>query len=326
MVKEVHVAVIGAGYWGYKLIREYIALSREDQRVRLSAVVDLSKERLQQVSRELHLPAKILYTDPEAVAKMGDVNAVHIATPNETHYEIATLMLEHDKHVLLEKPMALTSREAFKLARIAEEEDKVLLVGHIFRFNNALRKMKEILNSSDEELYYMDLVWATHMKPPQNRDIIFDLAPHPIDIINFLTGEWPHKVFTIGKSFIRQQQGLEEVAYSLLKLPGDPMAAVKLSWVEYGPKTRHVRVVTDKSTYHIDALTQTITKYDERGKREIRVTPSNTMKEMIKHFIDLIISGGAPNNSALIGALTVTVLEAMRESLTKRKTITILSR
>lgn len=326
MAQEIHVAVIGAGYWGYKLIKEYLALSREEQRVKLSAIVDISEERLQRISKEFNLPTNILYKDPEVIAKRDDINAVHIATPNETHYKIALLMLEHDKHILLEKPMALTSREAFKLARIAEEKNKVLLVGHIFRFNNALRKMKEILNNSDEKVYYMELIWSTYMHPPHNRDIIFDLAPHPIDIINYLTDEWPVEVYTVGKSFIRQQQGLEEVSYSLLRMPNDIIISIKLSWIEYGPKTRHVKIITNRSTYQIDALIQTITKYDKNGKKEINITPSNTMREMIRHFIDLISNGGAPNNSALIGALTVTVLEAMRESLIKKRTVTILSR
>jgi len=326
MVKEIHIAVIGAGYWGYKLIKEYIALASEDQRVKLSAIVDTSKERLQQVSRELHLPTNILYADPETVAKRNDITAVHIATPNETHYEIASLMLEHDKHVLLEKPMALNSRDAFKLARFAEKKDMVLLVGHIFRFNNALRKMKEILDSENEGLYYMDLVWTTHMEPPHNRDIIFDLAPHPVDVINFLTDEWPQKVFAVSRSFIRQKRGLEEVAYSLLELPNNAIASVKLSWIEHGPKIRTVKIITDRSTYYIDAIAQTITRYNREEKKEIYITPSNTIREMIRHFVDLITNGGAPSNSALIGALTVTVLEAMRESLLRRKAITVLYR
>ena len=326
MAGKVYVAVIGAGYWGRKLIREYIDLSKENDKIKLAAIVDSSRIQLQYVAEEMNIPLNILYTNPTIIAKNEEINAVHIATPNETHYELASNMLENGKHVLLEKPMALTSRQAFKLARISEEKDRILLVGHIFRFNNALKKMKEILSKNNEEIYYIDLSWTTHMKPPRNRDIIFDLAPHPIDIINFLTNEWPYEVYSIGNSYIRQKHGLEEAAYTLFKLPGSTMGSIKLSWIEHGPKTREVRIVTYKNTYIINALIQSITLYSIEEKKNITVTPSNTMKEMIKHFTELILNGGSPNNSALIGALTVVTLEAMRESILKNIPIQVLSK
>ena len=327
MAGKVYVAVIGAGYWGRKLIREYIDLSKENDKVKLVAIVDSSGTQLLRISEEMGIPAKMLYTEPSVIAKNSKINAVHIATPNETHFELASNMLENGKHVLLEKPMALTSRQAFKLARISEEKDRVLLVGHIFRFNNALRKMREIFSNNNEKIYYIDLTWTTHIKPPRNRDIIFDLAPHPIDIINFLTNEWPCEVYSLGNSYIRQQRGLEEAAYTLFKLPGSTMGSIKLSWVEYGPKTREIKIVTNKNTYIINALAQTITLYSsQQEKKQINITPSNTMKEMIKHFSELILSGGAPNNSALIGALTVVTLEAMKESTLKNTPIQVLSR
>ena len=325
MAREIHVGVIGAGYWGFKLVREYLELSKEDDRVRLSAVADSSRERLDRVAEQLNLPRDILYNDPGRIAESDFVDAVHIATPNETHYSIATMMLESGKHVFLEKPMALSSREAFRLARLSEERDRVLLVGHVFRFNNALRVMKEILERGNEVLYYMDLVWTTWMEPPSNRDIIFDLAPHPVDIINFLTNEWPQEVYTVGRSFVRGREGLEETAYSLMNLHGDGIASVKLSWLEYGPKVRKIKIVTDRSAYHIDALKQSITLYGPEENRELLVEPSNTIREMIRHFIDVIAGEETPNNSALIGALTVAVLEGMARSLKERKPVRILT-
>ena len=268
MAKEVHVAVIGAGYWGTKLIYEYLALSRENKHVKLSAIVDISKERLKYIAEKFNLPGSILYTDVEQVVKNEKINAVHIATPNETHFQLASLMLKHDKHVLLEKPMALSSREAFKLVRLAETADKVLLVGHIFRFNNALTKVRKMIKNNElGEIRYLDLTWATYLvPPPANRDIIFDLAPHPVDIINFLLDEWPYEVYTIAKSPIRRKKKLEEVAYSLLKLPRDIIASIKLSWLEYGPKKRYVQIVTDKckSIKHNQGNDKTFHKHNHK--------------------------------------------------------------
>ena len=323
MAEKVHVAVIGAGYWGAKLIYEYIQLSKQNPNVKLVAVVDKSKERLRKIATMYNLPNSMLHKEPEEIAKNSDINAVHIATPNETHYQLAALMLEHDKHVLLEKPMALSSREAFKLARLAETTGKVLLVGHIFRFNNALKHLRERLRNTDpQEVYYIDLIWAAHLNPPPpNRDIIFDLAPHPVDIINYLLEEWPTEVYTIAQTPIRRRKGLEEVAHTLLRLPHDITASIKLSWIEHGPKKRHVQLVTSKETIFIDTISQEVTVYNEREVHQIPIKASNTILEMIRHFTDTIIRGESPNNSALVGALTVVVLEAMRKSLEENKPV-----
>src|SRR5207245_7187245 len=115
--------------------------------LKLSYVVDASKPTLDLISSQLNKNGVEYCTDYERALRSDKVDAVHIALPNKIHYEIACSALEAGKHVLLEKPMALSSREAFKLARMAEERGLVLQVGHIFRFNNALRRVRAILKS-----------------------------------------------------------------------------------------------------------------------------------------------------------------------------------
>ncbi|RLG81149.1 MAG: hypothetical protein DRO40_10135 [Thermoprotei archaeon] len=325
MASKIGVAVIGAGYWGYKLIREYLALARE-YGIELRAVADTSREKLEKVSRELGVPRDRLYTNYKEILNDPNIEAVHIATPNETHFSIARDALEHGKNVLLEKPMALSSSEAFKLVRFAEINGSVLLVGHIFRFNNALHKVKELLHEGIlGELYYLDLAWTTKMPPPPGRDIIFDLAPHPVDIFNFLTEEWPNEVYVKARSYIRKEKGLEEMAHALLELDKELIAHVKLSWLEYGKKTRAIKIVGEKGIIKVDALNQEIIYIDEHNnEHKVKVIPNNTMGDMIKHFIDVIRGKQSPSNSALIGALTVVVLEAMRKSLERNAAISIL--
>lgn len=327
MVKEIHVAIIGAGYWGSKLIREYLMLSMETDIIRLRTIVDLDRERLREalkMSKDICENCNLnATTDVNDILEDDEITAVHIATPNKTHFRLASLMLKNNKHVLLEKPMAMSARDAFKLARIAEEENKVLMVGHIFRFNEAIRKIGKILLSNREEIYYMDLIWSTYITPPSGRDIIFDLAPHPIDIVNYITGEWPKKVYTIGNSYIRKQRGLEEVAFANMELPSDILVDIKLSWIERGPKRRTISIISNKNTYFIDALNQKIICFDGVKEKQIPLEPTNTMKEMIKHFAETIRYNKAPKNSALIGALTVSVLEAMKKSLEKKKPMNV---
>lgn len=316
MDSEVGVAIIGAGYWGSKLIKEYLALSKE-YNVDLKAVVDVSRDKLEKVHKENGIPKGKLYTDYKKILENSDIIAVHIATPNETHFTLAKDFLSHGKHVLLEKPMALNSTNAFKLTRLAEVNGSVLLVGHIFRFNNALHKVKEILSKNFlGEIYYLDLAWTTKMVPPVKRDIIFDLAPHPIDILNFLTDEWPKEVYVKARSYIRRKEGLEEFAYALLEMNKGVLVHVKLSWLEYGKKRRIVKIVGEKGVLEVDALSQKIIYIDNKNNENLLpIKPNNTIRDMIKHFIDVIRGHKPPSNSALIGTLTVVVLEAMRKSL-----------
>lgn len=326
MVKEIHVAVIGAGYWGTKLISEYLALSQELDYVKLSAIVDVSKEKLEQTAKKFNLPHTMLYTSLDAILGNSSINAVHVATPNETHFEVASIMLEYGKHVLLEKPMALSSRDAFKLVRLAELLGKILLVGHIFRFNDALLKVRKLIRSGEfGEVRYVDLSWAAYLNPPpSDRDVIFDLAPHPVDVINFLLDEWPREVYTVAHSPIRKTPGLEEYAYTVLRLPKNIVASIKLSWLEHGPKKRWVHITTDKATIFVDTLSQLIALYYDDKRKIIPLKPSNTIRDMLRHFINAILKNEAPNNSALIGALTVVVLEGMRKSIGRKKAISLL--
>lgn len=316
MDKALNVAVIGIGYWGTKLVREYLAASKEREDINLKAIYDVDFNRLKTLAKELSLPESMLTTSYEDILGRDDINAVHIATPNETHHELAIRAVNAHKHIVLEKPMTLSSRRAFKLAREAEKKNVILLVDHIFRFNNALKTTKELLERGElGNLYYMTLKWSAYLEPPKNRDIIFDLAPHPVDIVNYLTEEWPAKVYGNGKSYIRGRADLEEMAFIIAELPDDVLVNIELSWIDYGKKTRAVNIVTEKGTLVIDTLAQTVKIYSDSQERKIPITPNNTIRDMIHHFADRVLNDEPPLNSATVGAMTVFVLEKIRESL-----------
>jgi len=312
----INLAVIGVGYWGTKLIGEYLALSKKRQDVRLLAVADVSNERLLRVSKNFSLPNSMLKKDYNEIFNDPEITGVHIATPNETHHEIATKAIAAGKHVLLEKPMCLSSGDAFRLARYAEKNSSILLIGHIFRFNNGINKVKELVEKKEiNGIRCVELRWASFMPPPSGRDIILDLAPHPIDILNHIFEELPTQVYVNARSYERKKVGLEEVAFATLDFPGDIIASVTLSWIHHGPRQRTVTIVSKRNTIKMEAVEQTITVYENGQAREISIERNNTIESEINHFIERIKNDDPPINSALTGAMNVTVLEAMRKSL-----------
>ena len=209
-------------------------------------------------------------TDYRTVLHSEDIDAVHIALPTSLHYTVARAALEAGKHVLLEKPMASSSREAFKLASLAEEKGLVLQVGHIFRFNSALRMVRKMLHEGVVgRVFYAKLEWTVDKIPPGERDIVFDLAPHPVDVLNYLLDEWPSSVEAVGESYVRKKELLEEMAFINLEFPDRILANVYLSWIQHGGKDRVVRVVGEKGTLFCDALNQTVTLHTASGPFEV---------------------------------------------------------
>ena len=332
--RPIDLAVFGAGYWGTKIAREYASIESSTNDVRLLYVVDSSRPALDAARRELSklaLPSNCteFFADYEEVLRDSRVKAVHIALPNHLHYQVAHKALESGKHVLLEKPIATTSSEAFKLARLAEEMGLVLAVGHIFRFNNALRTVKEIVETRRfGRIYYANLTWATHMQPlPKDRDIVFDLAPHPIDVLNYLLDEWPTCVGAIGDSYVQKRQNAEEVAFISLELPGHILASIYLSWIHHGLKERSISLICEKGTITCDPLNQRIQLDYSSSSEEGTVFPeptivaNNTIRDMQYHFIERIRSKGPLLNNAMIGAQVVQILEQITTAMRVRRAI-----
>lgn len=321
MVSEtINFAVVGAGYWGTKLVGEYLELSRTRKEVELREIADISPVKLSKIANKWHIPSSMLKEDYNDLLHDPKIDGVHIATPNATHYEIARKAIEAGKHVLLEKPMCLSAGEAFKLARCAEKVNSILLIGHIFRFNAAINKVKEMIDNKEiDEVRCVELRWTALLPPPPGRDIIFDLAPHPVDILNHLFEEWPTRVYVDAKSYERKKAGLEEIAFATLEFPRDILVELTLSWLHHGPRERTIRIISKENTMNVEAVKQRITLYEKDRREQIPIKPNNTIESEIMHFMERIKKNDPPINSALTGAVNVTVLEAMRKSLQEGK-------
>jgi len=320
-MRKINVAVIGAGYWGKKVIHEYVQLAKQNSHIRLQAVCDFLEENLK-YCENYSVPWVTKYH--KEVISSPEVSAINICTPNEAHYEICKEALEAGKHVLVEKPMTLNSAEAYELVELAHKQNLVLSVGHLYRFNNALRMARDLIkNDFFGDLFYLSLQWTTLLPPIQGRDIITDLAPHPFDILNFLLGEWPVKITCKAKAFRRKQ--LEEMAYIVTEFGNNKMAHIELSWLSPG-KTREVCVMGSNRFMKIDCLSQDVKVFENNGFHDLYVKRNNTIEEELEHFIYCIQNNSVVNHAylnesnGLLGAHVVRLLEIARKSIEEERT------
>ena len=309
------IGVIGAGRWGKKHIDEYLKMKD----VELTWVFDLWDENLKYCKENF----KVLnLTNDYHEVLSSDVEAVSICTLNQTHFDVCKDALEAGKHVLVEKPLTLKSEKAHKLVEIAKENKKLLAVGHIFRYNNAINEVKKLVEKDFfGRLFYLRLQWTTHLHPDKPLDIIVDMMPHVFDIMNYLTGLWPIKITCFGKDF--RKKDLEDTAFVICEFPNKIMTHSEISWT-LPEKVREVDLVGKKAAAKIQALSQEVTVFEDsnEGKR-LDIKPNNTLGDELKHFVDAVKNGTIVSNDGNIGAKTVEIIECTQESLRQGKTITI---
>ena len=317
------IAVIGSGYWGRKVIREALDIGKATGEIELRYVVDSSPQSLQQCQQEFgpNLEYRLDYHD---LALDPTISGVHIASPNGTHFDIASMFLRHGKNVLVEKPLTLKTTESYELVRLAAENKRVLCVGHIHRFNNGVREMRRVISEGMiGEPYYVDFRWTGFMNPQLQREVITDLAPHPFDICNYILDAWPEKISCKGRGYRTKQN--EEVAFITAEHRNGLMAHIEVSWLDLD-KRRDVTVIGSNGMARLDCLSQKVTIESAGGKKEIPVLPSNTLASEIIHFSSCIRNNHdstpyANHSDGMLGARVVSLLEASRESMYQDRTI-----
>jgi UDP-N-acetylglucosamine 3-dehydrogenase len=321
MKKPLKIGVLGAGYWGQKVVAEYQQLAMINSEINLSMVCDLKAENLTFCRETLGINEDKLSSDYNKLLFSDDLDAVHICTPNDTHHKFGLTALQAGKHVLLEKPMAKSTSDAWELVETAEKKHLCLQVGHIFRFSNALKTVRELITQEYfGDLYYLKLQWTTLMPSPLDRDIIFDLGPHPVDIMNFLLGRWPKKVSCNGKAYRREF--LEEVAYINMEFEEKLMAHVELSWLQPG-KVRELNIMGRERSATVDCLRQDIRIYDnhEGTGFNLDVPKNNTIFDEVSHFTKSIVGNTNHRNPGAVGASNIAVLESIKRAMKEERTI-----
>ena len=335
-----NIAVIGCGYWGPNLIRNFNSLSG----CNLKIVCDTDLERLAHM--KILYPQAETTTNFEKAIKNTDIDAVTIATPVHLHFEMAKKVLLAGKHVFIEKPMASSTRECEELIELAERRKLILMVGHTFIYSTPIRKIKEIVNSGElGELQYISARRLNLGLLQKDINVAWDLAPHDISIILYILDQGPVSVNCQGKSHIAD--GIEDVTNMTLNFSNGTFATIQSSWLDPNKIRETVFVGKKKMLVYNDLeSTEKIKIYDKR----VEVPPhydsfgefqysyhygdihspylklAEPLKVECQHFLDCIESGIKCESSGIEGLEVVQILEAASASLKKDGAVTPISR
>jgi predicted dehydrogenase len=229
--------VIGYGYWGPQVARNLDRLTAG----RVTYIADSSAARRIAAQHE-HPAACVVATAGEVLA--SPVDAVAIATPIRTHFALARQALEHDKHVLVEKPLTASAAEAKSLIKLAQERGLTLMVGHTYLFNPAVKQLRQLVSDGAlGRVFYVDSVRANLGLFQKDVNVLWDLAPHDLSILAYLLGSQPRRVSTHGASYIRP--GIHDVAHLTLEYPNGILAHIQVSWLSPS-KIRRFTIVGDR--------------------------------------------------------------------------------
>jgi predicted dehydrogenase len=328
----IRIGVIGYGYWGPNLVRNFA----ECTDAVVCMVCDTRPERLAQVERRY--PAVKVTTVPADLYTDPGVDAVVIATPVETHFNLALASLRAGKHVLVEKPITSTSDEASRLIDEARNRNLILMVGHTFVYTAAVRKMKELSESGElGEIYYYDSVRINLGLFQKDVSVLWDLAVHDLAIMDYVLRQRPLSVSCTGLAHLPGRP--ENIAYMTMFFEGNVIAHVHVNWLS-PVKVRRTLVGGSRRMVMFDDLevSEKIKVYD-RGI-SVNPSPENVYQMLVgyrtgdmsapqlaltealsveaAHFVDCIRQSTTPTTDGEAGLRVVRLLEAASESMAAR--------
>jgi predicted dehydrogenase len=323
-VNRIRIGQAGLGYWGPNLARNF------DELAELAWLCDLSEEnRVRFASR---YPGTRMTADFDEVLADAEVDAVVVATPVVTHYDLARRALLAGKHVFVEKPMAVQASEAGELVAIAEEQGRVLMPGHLLLYHPGVAKLKELVDAGElGDVLYLYGNRQNFGKIRREENALSSLGAHDLSVILHLVGEEPTECWARGESFLGE---VEDVVFCYLRFPSGKVAHMHLSWLD-PHKKREMTVVGTKRMVVFDdmELERKITVYDNATERPPesygewrtrtgdiycpKIPNDEPLRLEVQHFLDLVAGKGDPLGTARDGAVVVRALEQLQSSLVK---------
>jgi predicted dehydrogenase len=323
------IAVIGCGYWGPNLVRNYI----QSNKVQELICCDLDPKRLARM-KNLY-PTVTTIADYKELFDMPDLEGVAIATPVKTHYPIAKDFLSRDKHVYVEKPFTHSYEMGLELVNLAEEKKRVLMVGHTFEYTAAVNKIREIVESGElGKILYISCTRVNLGLFQPDINVVWDLAPHDVSIILYIMGETPVSVNSQGKAHFKP--GIEDVATTTLNYKNGVIAFIHNSWLDPNKIRTTTIVGSRKMLVYDDIENQEKIKIYDKGVEvppyydtfadfqfsyrygdihSPRIEDYEPLRKVCDHFIDCVRDGKIPHTDGYNGLRVVAILEAASRSL-----------
>jgi predicted dehydrogenase len=326
----VNFGVIGYGYWGPNVVRNLTML--EGSQVLVIADVDAAaRQRAQRAYPSIHVTA-----DPQEVLKSTKLDAVAVISPVWTHYDLTKAALLNGKHVFVEKPFTINAAQGEELVELAENRNLKIMVDHTFLFTGAVKKISQLVDEGAlGKLYYYDSTRVNLGLLQHDVNVLWDLAPHDLSIMDYLIKETPEAIVATGEKHLNDY---EDVAYMTLYFPGKTIAHINVNWLSpvkvrmtlIGGEKRMVvwnDLVADEKVRVYDRGVQTTTQegvykllvnYRSGDMYAPRLEQVEALQQELKYFIDCITTGQDPINDGRAGLRVVKMLEAASESLSKR--------
>jgi len=334
----VRIAHVGLGYWGPSLARNLASIDGAE----LSILCDTNAERLELIGRGF--PGARRVTNYEHVLHDETIDGVVLATPVESHFSLAKAALESGKHVLVEKPLATSSAECEELIRIADANDLRLMVGHVFLFNAAVRRIKEYIDAGDlGDLYYVYSQRLNLGQIRQDVNAMWNFAPHDLSILCHWLDTEPTDIVARGYSYIQPE--IEDVVFMSMTFPPGIGANVHISWLDPLKVRRMTIVGAEKMILYDDVSADAkITIYDRGVTKKLlnqldsslgsfrtygefqlllragdvlipKLEFVEPLKAECQHFVECIRSASTPLTDGRHGLRVVRALEAAQRSL-----------
>ncbi len=332
MSSKIKVGLVGFGYWGPQHARCFSQLPQSE----LAWTCDLSQARLDHLKR-LHPEVQTTCNYEDLLA--SDVDAVVIATPPSAHHAMAMQALRAGKHVLIEKPLATSARDAEEVVREAERQGLVAMVGHTFEYNPAVEAMRDLIARGElGDVYYIDGARVNLGIFQHDINVVWDLAPHDVSILRFVLGMVPHRVSAHGRAYVQQRRGIHDVAYMTFWFPNDILADLRVSWLDPAKIRRYTVVGSRKMLVYDDIEPERKIVIYDKGvelppyadtEEEFHLSYrygegimyplawQEPLKRECAHFLECIREGKEPRTSVREGLQVVEVLEAVQRSLEK---------
>jgi predicted dehydrogenase len=333
-----NVAVIGCGYWGPNLVRNLY----ENRLCNRLVACDLDSAKLERIA--LRYPAVEVTTDARDAMSRLDVEAVMIATPLSTHFDLALQALQNGKHVFVEKPFAASSAQALRLIEEADRRKLTLMVGHTFQYSPPVMKIKQILDEGElGRLFYMSSTRVNLGLHQKDVSVIWDLAPHDLSMMLYWLDETPCEVLANGKDFV--QKGIPDVAFLFMRFRSGAIAHVQVSWLAPS-KLRRTTIVGDAKmlvyddTEHLEQVKifdkgvnfkdpDTFGEYQLSYRTGDIVSPKiesfEPLQAEVADFLGSVLQRRRPRSDGASGLRVVRVLEAAERSLMNAGHIEVLS-